>query len=478
MSDEAAPVEVKSITFNIKSSSDQKHAVTVSDTMTVLDLKHKLSTSEYADVPAERQRLIYSGRVLKDPDTLASYKIKDGNTVHMVKGAASNQQRQPSSSASSASVPPGAGSAAGVPQNLASGTGNDPLAGLTGARYAGFAQMPGADTFGPDGGMGPPPNPDQMLDMLDNPMFQSQMNEAMNNPAVIQMMQNSPLMRNQPYLREMLNNPDMRRMMMDPTVIRQSMQMQRMMGGGAAPGSESMPAPGITDTTPQAQREAGPPSNSASPPNAPSALNPFTAMGGQQTADNPFASLFGGANPLSAIPSATGSNTTSNPATAPRSASNFSNSNNTQTPSQQEQQPPNPFAAFGNPSSATSSEQQNPMLSMMQNPELMRMAMQNLGLGGDAGAANPLAAAAGADPNHGGGFAQMMQQMMQGGAGGAMGGMGAPPAQPTDSRPPEEQYADQLRQLNDMGFFDFNQNVRALRMSGGRVEGAVEFLLS
>jgi ubiquilin len=80
----------------------------------------------------------------------------------------------------------------------------------------------------------------------------------------------------------------------------------------------------------------------------------------------------------------------------------------------------------------------------------------------------------------------MMQQMMQmlGGGGmgagaGGMGGFGAPtPASPPDNRPPEERYADQLRQLNDMGFYDFDRNIAALRRSGGSVQGAVEHLLS
>jgi ubiquilin len=54
---------------------------------------------------------------------------------------------------------------------------------------------------------------------------------------------------------------------------------------------------------------------------------------------------------------------------------------------------------------------------------------------------------------------------------------GSPPA-PADSRPPEERYEDQLRQLNDMGFFEFERNVQALRRSGGSVQGAIEFLLS
>ncbi|KAL8767143.1 MAG: hypothetical protein Q9194_006073, partial [Teloschistes cf. exilis] len=153
MADDTAPEEAP-VTFNIKSSSDAKYVLTLPLSITVLDLKNKLATTEYADIPAERQRLIYSGRVLKDADTLASYKIKEGNTVHLVKGAASNQRQNPASQASTATTgasgaPTGA---QGVPANLAAGTGNNPLAGLTGARYAGLAQLPGAGMFGPDGG--------------------------------------------------------------------------------------------------------------------------------------------------------------------------------------------------------------------------------------------------------------------------------------------------------------------------------------
>lgn len=155
MADDAATVDETPITFHVKSSSDAKYVLTVPLTITVLDLKQKLSSSEYADIAPERQRLIYSGRVLKDPDTLASYKIKEGNTVHLVKGAASNQRQNPATSGSNTT--PGGNSSTtastGVPTNIAAGTGNNPLAGLTGARYAGFAQLPGAGMFGPDGGV-------------------------------------------------------------------------------------------------------------------------------------------------------------------------------------------------------------------------------------------------------------------------------------------------------------------------------------
>lgn len=152
MADESTADETP-ITFNVKSSSDAKYVLTLPLTMTVLDLKTKLSESEYADIPPDRQRLIYSGRVLKDPDTLASYKIKEGNTVHLVKGAASNQRQNPASQGTSSTSGAGAAPATGVPTNIAAGTGRDPLAALTGAQYAGYAQMPNASMFGPDGGV-------------------------------------------------------------------------------------------------------------------------------------------------------------------------------------------------------------------------------------------------------------------------------------------------------------------------------------
>lgn len=155
MADDAPAAEEAPITFTVKASNDAKYTLTLPLSTQVLELKEKLAGSEYADTPAQRQRLIYSGRVLKDNDTLATYKIKDGHTIHLVKSAASNQRQGQTSASAATSAPTGAASqaAAGVPTNLAAGTGNNPLAGLTGARYAGFAQLPGAGLFGPDGGV-------------------------------------------------------------------------------------------------------------------------------------------------------------------------------------------------------------------------------------------------------------------------------------------------------------------------------------
>jgi ubiquilin len=153
MTDVEASEEIPQITFNVKAN-DAKYSITIAASATVADLKEKLATSEFADIPADRQRLIYSGRVLKDADSLSSANVKDGHTIHLVRGAASNARQNPvaqPTSSTSSSAP-----AANIPTNIAAGTGNNPLAHLTGARYAGFHGLPNASTFGADGGVSSP----------------------------------------------------------------------------------------------------------------------------------------------------------------------------------------------------------------------------------------------------------------------------------------------------------------------------------
>ena len=120
----------------------------------------------------------------------------------------------------------------------------------------------------------------------------------------------------------------------------------------------------------------------------------------------------------------------------------------------------------------------------------------------------------GASPAAPGGFnPALMQQMLAashamaqgasaaggwGGFGGAGYGMGSPPVPaPSDPRPPEERFQVQLQvsltsfsvffclltffflqQLQDMGFVNASQNVRALLATGGNIQGAVEYILS
>ena len=308
--------------------------------------------------------------------------------------------------------------------------------------------------------MGPPPDPEQVISMLQNPNFASTLNEALQNPQLIDIMiQQNPMLRNMgPEVRQMMQSPEFRRMMTDPDSIRNLSQMQRMFGGGmggmgGGGGPATFPAPGVTDTTPgQEGSRAAQPGGSQQPPVNPFAMFGNPAAGGGAAAGNPFAALFnpsGLGNPLSATPPSTTSGGQGTPA-----APGTPGSTEGQNPSQ----PPNPFAALGNPNAN----------SMFQNPVLMQQMLAAMG-GGAPPAAPGNDGAAAFNP-----FASIF------GPGGMMGGMGAgaPPAAPPDTRPPEERYAEQLRQLNDMGFYEFERNIEALRRTGGSVQGAVEYLLT
>ena len=145
MSDDATADASDAVNINVKAT-NETYPVAIALSALVSDLKNKLA--EPAGIAADNQRLIFSGRVMKNEETLEKYGIKPGNTVHLVRGAASNTRPAAASSATPA-----------VPTNLASGSGNNPLAGLTGARYAGHVQLPSADIFGPDGGVSSPRPP-------------------------------------------------------------------------------------------------------------------------------------------------------------------------------------------------------------------------------------------------------------------------------------------------------------------------------
>ncbi|QLL34686.1 hypothetical protein HG536_0H00610 [Torulaspora globosa] len=354
-----------SITVQIKSGQNKWQVVT-EPAKTVAEFKDEIA--KVSQIPAANQRLIYSGKILKDDQTVESYKIQDGHAIHLVK------------SGGNASAGPQASSqgdgARSVPSNIASGQtgGFNPLSDLTSARYAGFANLPSADMFGPDGGMSNMPNQEDLLGMLDNPIFQSQMNEMLSNPQMVDfMIQSNPQLQAMgPQARQFLQSPFFRQMLTNPQMIRQSMQLSSMLNpnGAGDGGSEaaSFPAPGDTNT----EARTGETASAASPGAAP---------------ENPFAALFNPAN--------------------------------------------NPFAAMmnsGQNAGAVRGDQQAPPF----DPSLLASL-----LGGSA------------------------QQNVE-----------------RDNRPPEERYEQQLRQLNDMGFHDFEKNVAALRRSGGSVQGALDNLLN
>ena len=264
----------------------------------------------------------------------------------------------------------------------------------------------------------------------------------------------------------------MRRMMFSPEMMRMQLQMQRSMGDRNGGGS-SFPAPGATDNTPESNSTTTGNNTTTTPsqPNTVPPMDPFAALGGGAGAGgNPFAGLFaGGQNPFAPQPQQDQTPNPTSTTQAPQDGSSAA--------------PPNPFPnLFGGAQGGQANPIAEAARNLMQNPEAMRSMMQMMGGGQGASPFTPFGQTpTSTTPAPGTGtnsppamnpFAALFGP----GAFGPGGGFGTPP--PADNRPPEELYETQLRQLNEMGFYEFERNVSALRRSGGNVQGAIEYLLN
>ncbi|KAF8753703.1 Heat shock chaperonin-binding motif [Rhizoctonia solani] len=367
MAEQASVASSNEITLNIKGPSELKLSITISTDKTVLELKQAIA--EKSDVSADRQRLIYSGRVLKDEDVLSTYKVQNAHTVHMVKGA-----------------PKPTGTA---PLRLPRRHNLYRVCKLARHRQRRYS-MDLADT-----GLS------QLQNMLSSPQFMQQMSRMMSDPNLMDtILAQSPHLTNMdPNMRRTLQSPEFRQMMSNPDTLRNMMQMTATlrqaginpMGGGAMGGGFGGGGFGGM---------------------------PFDLFGGglggaqnQGQNQQPSGNLFEQA--------ATGATSAASPASNPNPTSPAANTGSNPNPTSPGTQNPNP-SPFG-----------------MIDPQ------------GNAAGGNPFA---------------------------ALGAFGAPPA-PPDPRPVEERFQVQLQQLQDMGFTNAQQNVRALLACGGRVDSAIEYIL-
>ncbi|KAG1355350.1 putative Catalase isozyme 1 [Cocos nucifera] len=203
-----------SATVHIRCSNGSKFSVQTSLDSTVEAFKAVVAWS--CDVPAEQQRLIYKGRILKDDQTLASYGLESDHTIHLVRGAA------PSSANAAAS-------------NLGALRTPNEGSGLAGAASGG-SPFPGLGINGPDGlggsglsGIGLPELHQVQQQLTQNPNI---MREIMNMPAIQNLMNNPELMRNiimsNPQMREIIDrNPDLAHILNDPSTLRQTLEAAR-----------------------------------------------------------------------------------------------------------------------------------------------------------------------------------------------------------------------------------------------------------
>lgn len=293
--------------------------------------------------------------------------------------------------------------------------------------------------------MGPPPDAEGIAQAMSNPAFHAQMNEMLRDPQLLDyIISSNPVLQSMgPQARHLMQSDFFRQMITDPALIQ---QMSRM-GAGAGLGGQAaaFPAPGVTDSTPAAA--AAEPGQQP-----PSSQQPGTGQPPQQA--NPFASLFS----QGAAPDAAGLNALLGMAYAAQGGSQSGSAPTADRP------------APGN---------QNPILGEAAFEHMLRA------LGGAGAPGTGAGAGAGAGPGPGGAPADASGTAAAPNPFAGLFAAGLPPfgagpaatATPPDTRPPEERFADELRQLNDMGFYDFDRNIEALRRSGGSVQGAVNQLL-
>ncbi|KAL7192860.1 hypothetical protein ACSBR2_024634 [Camellia fascicularis] len=528
------------VTVHIRCSNGSKFSVQISLDSTVGSFKSVVAQN--CDIPAEQQRLIYKGRILKDDQALESYGLEADHTVHLVRGFA------PATSADTTGA-----TNTGVPNSTPSGVRSvsSDEGGAFGGSGVGASPFPGLgfNGLGSRGGLfgvGLPEFEQVQQQLTENPNL---MREIINMPLVQNLMNNPDIMRNMimnnPQMREMIDrNPELAHILNDPNTLRQTLEatrnpelMREMMRNTdrAMSNIESSPEgfnmlrrmyENIQEPLLNATTMAGDARNDLG-------SNPFAALlgttpGGGQGRDQSTNSTSTdsetttnspapNANPLpnpwasgGAGGAQTNSTTRSNPAGDARLPAvgglgglglpeMFGSTQDTASLSQFMQNPAvsqmmqsllsNP--QYMNQILGLNSQQSNMLGSnsqlreMMQNPEFIRQltspeTMQQLMT-----LQQTLLSQLGRQPSTqeagqtGGGTAGTLDNMGLEMLMNMFGGLGiGNPAVPVRSDvPPEELYATQLSQLQEMGFFDTRENIQALIATAGNVHAAVERLL-
>jgi len=262
--------EMATITVHVKTPKEKK-SISVGDKSSVKDFKAKISP-EFDNTPVDQLCLIFSGKIMKDHETLETHNIKDGMTVHLVirsggtSGGSSNQQansapppQQPQSNPSQ--TPFGLGGIGGLPgmSNLGLGSAN-------------FMEM---QQRMQEGIMN---NPDFMRQIMDSPLTQS----LMSNPEIVRgLVQSNPQMRQlierNPEVGHMLNNPDILRQTME--IARNPAMLQELMRNQDRAMSNLESLPGGQSALQRMYRDIQEPMLNAAQDQFSS--NPFQALGGQ-----------------------------------------------------------------------------------------------------------------------------------------------------------------------------------------------------
>ncbi|XP_058180616.1 ubiquitin domain-containing protein DSK2b-like isoform X2 [Rhododendron vialii] len=447
------------VTVHIRCFNGSKFSVQISLDSTVGSLKSVVAQN--CDAAAERQRLIYKGRVLKDEHTLESYGLEADHTVHLVRGFA------PATSAVSkvASDP-------GVPNSTPSGmtsvgSGECGMCGgySLGASLSsglGYGLSDNSELFG----AGLPILQQVQQKLTQNPNL---MREIIDMPSVHNVVDNQNIMQNvimnDPQIDELIDrNPELAHILTDPSTIRRMLEAAR------------NPAL-MHDRMRNTDRVM---SNNESPPEG---LNMLRRM--YENAQEPFlnATTRGG-DARTTSNSAPNANPLPNPWASGGAGGAQTNSNPRLNPAGDVRLPAlgglghlDYQPVFGSTEDTASLSQfmQNPAVSQMQsvlsNPQYMTQQLLTL--------RQALQSRLGHQPSTGegsqtGGVTDNagLETLMN-----MFGGLGTGNPSRALNMPREELYATQLLNLQEMGFMDPQENIQALIATTGNVHAAVERLL-
>ncbi|KAK2583109.1 hypothetical protein KPH14_009135 [Odynerus spinipes] len=195
----------KKITINVKTPKE-KQSVEIEEDATIKDFKEAVSKKFNTQV--DQLCLIFSGKIMKDHESLTTHNVKDGLTVHLViKSPRTPTNQNPDSGsqrpqADISASPFGLGSLGGL-------MGLESL-GLGSANFIDLQQRLQRELLS---------NPETMRQVLDNPLVQS----FMNNP---ENMRN--LVTANPQMQELMQrNPEISHMLNNPELLRQTMELAR-----------------------------------------------------------------------------------------------------------------------------------------------------------------------------------------------------------------------------------------------------------
>ncbi|XP_022727357.1 ubiquitin domain-containing protein DSK2a-like isoform X2 [Durio zibethinus] len=527
--------EEEGVMINIRCSNGTKFTVRTSLESTVGSFKAVLAQN--CDVPATQQRLIYKGRILKDDQTLQSYGLQADHTVHMVRGFAPSSPTPPPAASTNVATPnTSPGVTRGVGSNDGAGLGASLFAGLNPLGGSG-----GFDLFGSglrefeQVQQQLTQNPNVMMELMNTPAIRS----LMNNPELMRsLIMSNPQMREiidrNPELGHVLNDPSILRQTLEaarnPELMREMMRNtdRAMSNIESSPEGfnmlrrmyENVQEPFLNATT-----MAGNNGNSLG-------SNPFAALlgnqGGSPARDSPNNTSTTGSETTQGQTSPNTnplpnpwSNTVGGGGTETNTTARSNPAANVQTPgigglgglglpdmppvlngmpdaSQLTQLLQNPAISQMMHSMTSNPQYMNQIMNlypqlrimfdlnpqlreMMQNPEALRqmfspetmqqmLALQQSLLSQLNGQQSTQdSAQTGATTGTAG--LELLMNMFGGLGAGSL----SVPNQP--DVPPEELYATQLSQLQEMGFSDTQENIRALRATAGNIHAAVERLL-